>query len=96
VLELDRGGAGDGIQGFAGGVRDQMQVDARVGHGGKNSGDSGDYHHIVTIDLGKAGIGTTRRGTVEECAAVIVEMGKRSKNTMESSRSMGMLAWITG
>jgi hypothetical protein len=73
-----------------------MQVDARIGHDWKNSGDSGDYHHIVTIDLGIAGIDRTRRGTVEECAVVIVEMGKRSKNTMESSPSLGLLAWITG
>jgi hypothetical protein len=73
-----------------------MQVDARIGHGWKNSGDSGDYHHIVTVDRGKAGIGTTRRGTVEEPAVVDVEMGNHAKNAMESSWSMGVLAWITG
>ena len=34
MLELHRGGAGDRVQRLAGGVGDQVQIDAMVGHGG--------------------------------------------------------------
>ena len=33
MLELHRGGSGDGVQRLAGGVGDQVQIDAVIGHG---------------------------------------------------------------
>ncbi len=44
MLELDRGGAGDRVQRLAGGVGDQVQVDAVAGHGKEDSGDNGACH----------------------------------------------------
>jgi hypothetical protein len=44
MLELNRGGTSNCIQGLAGGVGDQVQVDAVTGHGDEDSGDNGACH----------------------------------------------------
>ncbi len=66
MLELHRRGAGDGVQRLAGGIGDQVQIDATVGHGAEDNGDRGDCHHIVGFPYRKPGTTRTVTGTVEE------------------------------
>src|SRR5262249_35138831 len=95
MLELNSGGTDDRVQRFAGGIGDQVQVDAPIRHGGEDGGESKDRQRIVTERIGKAGMTVSTGDTVEDFVIHQVDLWTSGDNAVESGGSRTMRSWLS-